>query len=205
MPVMIAGFFQGTEMPDADWWEALWPDPARVLIDCGLTAGVTAIDLCAGDGWFTLPMARIAGHVLAIDIDGKLLNLARLRLGKAGLANCHFKEADAYKLAETISQPVDFVFMANVFHGVPDQARLSRIVAGVLAPGGRFAIVNWHRRPREQTTVLGKPRGPATDLRMTPQAVTAAVRPSGLALVRVVEASPNHYSAIFEKSRARAG
>ena len=24
----LAGFFQGTEMPTAGWWEALWPDPA---------------------------------------------------------------------------------------------------------------------------------------------------------------------------------
>ena len=27
----IAGFFEGTEMPTAGWWEALWPEPARVL------------------------------------------------------------------------------------------------------------------------------------------------------------------------------
>jgi hypothetical protein len=24
-----AGFFEGTEMPTAGWWEALWPDPTR--------------------------------------------------------------------------------------------------------------------------------------------------------------------------------
>src|SRR5262245_43868691 len=24
------GFFEGTEMPTAGWWEALWPDPAGV-------------------------------------------------------------------------------------------------------------------------------------------------------------------------------
>jgi len=47
-------------MPDGDWWEALWADPARVLIECGLAAGMAAVNLCAGDGWCTLPMARIA-------------------------------------------------------------------------------------------------------------------------------------------------
>lgn len=25
------GFFEGTEMPTAGWWEALWRDPAGVL------------------------------------------------------------------------------------------------------------------------------------------------------------------------------
>jgi hypothetical protein len=29
-----------------------------VLTDCGLVAGMMALDLCAGDGWFTLPMAH---------------------------------------------------------------------------------------------------------------------------------------------------
>jgi ubiquinone/menaquinone biosynthesis C-methylase UbiE len=198
-------FFQGTEMPGGDWWQALWPDPARVLIDSGLAAGATAVDLCAGDGWFTLPMARNARHVVAIDIDGELLHLARLRLGNAGLTNCEFIEADAYDLAKIVSGPVDFVFLANVFHGVPEQTRLAGIVASVLVAGGRFAVVNWHQRPKEETTILGVPRGPMTELRMSPQAVKAAVEPSGLALVRIAEIPPYHYSAIFQKLQTPAG
>ncbi len=202
---MIPGFFQGTEMPTDGWWEALWPDPARVLIDSGLTAGVTSVDLCAGNGWFTLPMARIARHVMAIDIDDKLLQLARRRLSEAGLTNCEFVAADAYDLAKIVTTPVEFVFLANAFHGVPDKMRLCSAVAEILVPGGRFAIVNWHPRPREETTVLGEPRGPKTELRMSPEAVTAAVEQSGLALVRIAEIPPYHYSAIFQKLRASAG
>ena len=199
---MVAGFFQGTEMPDAGWWEALWPDPARILMDSGLTAGATAIDLCAGTGWFTLPMARIARHVTAVDIDGALLDVARRRLGEAGLSNCRFAEADAYDLAKVVPAPVDFVFLANAFHGVPDRPRLAAAVVKILKPGGQFAIVNWHPRPREQTTVLGEPRGPATDLRMSPDATIAAVEPSGFRLVRVVEVPPHHYSAAFATTGA---
>ncbi len=195
---MTSGFFfQGTEMPDAGWWEALWPAPARVLTNSGLAADATAIDLCAGTGWFTLPMARIARDVTAIDIDGALLDIARRRLGDAGLSNCDFVEADAYELDKAVPAPVDFVFLANAFHGVPDRPRLAAAVARILKPGGRFAIVNWHARPREETTVLGQPRGPATNLRMTPDATIAAVAPSGLRLVRVVEVPPHHYSAVF--------
>ena len=150
-------------------------------------------------------MARIARRVVAIDIDGKLLQLARLRLGKAGLTNCEFVEADAFDVAKIVAEPVDFVFLANVLHGVPDKTRLSGAVAEILLPGGRFAVVNWHQRPREETTILGEPRGPKTELRMSPQAVTAAVEPSGLAFDRVAEIPPYHYSAIFQKPPARAG
>lgn len=35
------GFFLGTEMPTAGWWEALWPDPAGVLSAVGLRSGMT--------------------------------------------------------------------------------------------------------------------------------------------------------------------
>ncbi len=198
---MLEGFFQGTEMPDAGWWEALWPDPAGVLRECGLSAGAFALDLCAGTGWFTLPMARVARQVLAIDVDDELLDVARRRLGDAGLTNCEFTTADAYQLGKFVSAPVDFLFLANVFHGVPDQTRLSRLVAQVLARGGLFAVVNWHQRPRERTTVMGAPRGPKTELRMTPDSVTRAVASSGLALVRVAELPPYHYGAIFQKVR----
>jgi ubiquinone/menaquinone biosynthesis C-methylase UbiE len=196
---MIRGFFQGTEMPDADWWHALFANPAHVLSVAGLIPGVSAVDLCAGDGWFTLPMARIASHVVAVDIDPVLLDRARLCLSDAGLTNCAFKIADAFDLPEQIAEPVDFVFLANAFHGVPDQTKLSRIVAAVLAPAGRFAIVNWHRRPREETTVLGEPRGPKTELRMSPEMVTAVVEPSGLKLLYVADVPPYHYASVFQK------
>lgn len=196
----IPGFFQGTEMPDAGWWKALWTDPAKVLAGTGLTGGAEAIDLCSGDGWFTLPMAKVARHVFAIDIDRKLLNVARKQIEQAGVTSCTFIEGDAYDVARLVPRPVDFVFLANAFHGVPEQTRLARAVAAALKPGGRFAIVNWHRRPREETTILGEPRGPATAMRMTPAATAAVVEPGGLKLRKIVEVPPYHYGAIFEKA-----
>lgn len=69
-------------------------------------------------------------------------------------------EGDAYDIGKVVLQPVDFVFMANAFHGVPERTHLARGVAAMLRPGGRFAIVNWYQRPREETTVLVEPRGP---------------------------------------------
>jgi len=97
-----------------------------------------------------------------------------------------------------VTQPVDFVFMANAFHGVPDKPRLARAVYDVLKPAGRFAIINWHQRPREET-VLGEPRGPRTELRMSPDQTIAAVEPAGLKLSRIVEVLPYHYGAVFER------
>jgi SAM-dependent methyltransferase len=195
----LPGFFEGTGMPDPDWWEALWPDPAKVLTDTGVRPGMDAVDLCCGDGWFTLPLARIARRVIAIDIDTALLDVARRRLAQAHVTNCSFAEVDAYDIGKALRAPADHVFLANVFHGVPDRPRMARAVHDVLKPGGIFAVVSWYARPREETTVLGQPRGPATALRMTPAQTVADVEAGGLRFVRRAEVSPYHYGAVFER------
>jgi ubiquinone/menaquinone biosynthesis C-methylase UbiE len=155
------------------------------------------VDLCCGDGLFTAPLTQMARHVVAIDLDPVMLDTARARVGRA--RNCDFVEGDAYAVVDLVHRPIDFVLIANTFHGVPDKPQLACAVAAILRPGGQFAIVNWHRRPRDETTVLGKPRGPKTEMRMTPSEVAATVEPAGLRSVRVVEVSPYHYDAIFEK------
>ena len=197
-----AEFFEGTEMPVAGWWEALWPDPAGVLAAVGLEAGMDAIDLCSGDGWFTLQIAKIARRVTAIDIDRGLLELTRHRLAEAGVSNCKLVRGNAYDVAALAGARVDFVFMANAFHGVPERPRLARAVHDVLKPGGRLAIVNWHRRPREETPILGEPRGPKTELRLSPEETAGAVEGGGLKLVQVVEIPPYHYGVMFERVHA---
>ena len=200
MTSTIPGFFQGTEMPSASWWEALWPDPAGVLSATGFKPGMDAVDLCCGDGWFTLPMARLARHVTAIDIDGEQLDVARRRLAGTGVAGCDFVAGDAYEVAGLVSRPSDYVFMANAFHGVPDRPRLARAVAATLAPAGRFIIVNWHQNPRETTKVLGEPRGPRTELRLSPEQTVADAEAGGLRLATLVDVPPYHYGAVFGKA-----
>src|SRR5712671_1136381 len=195
----LPGFFQGTEMPTAGWWEALWPDPAGVLAAVGVRPSMEVIDLCSGDGWFTLQIAKIARHVIAIDIDPNLLEVARHRLAESGVTNCDFVAGDAYELAKLVPGPADVVFMANAFHGVPDRPRLARAVRATLGQAGRFAIVNWHQRPREETVILGEPRGPRTELRLSPEQTIKSVEAGGLKFADLVEMPPYHYGAIFER------
>ena len=188
-------------MPDADWWQALWPDPAKVLVEMGVQPGMVVVDLCCGDGLFTAPLARIAKRVYAIDIDRAMLDRARARVAAARAANCKFIVSDAMTVDTVLPEPADYVFLANTFHGVSDQLGLARAVAACLKPQGQFGIVNWHRRPREETVVLGQPRGPETEMRMEASAVTAIVEPAGLLLNRAVELLPYHYGVVFQRRR----
>lgn len=193
--------FPATAMPDRDWWAALWPDPEATLRALGITPDMTALDLCCGDGWFTAPLAKLTGgKIYALDLDPEMLARAKEEVARAGGAVAGWIEGDARDLPSLLPKKADFVLIANTFHGVPDQTAMAEAVAAVLKPGGRFAIVNWHATPREETPVLDQPRGPRTELRMTPDQVRAAVEPAGFELDKLVELPPYHYGAVFRLS-----
>jgi ubiquinone/menaquinone biosynthesis C-methylase UbiE len=196
----MAALFQGTSMPDRDWWSALWPDPQGLLQQIGIRRGMSVLDLCCGDGYFTGPLAALVdGRLVALDLDPAMIELARAEVERSGASVRQWICADATSaLAKHFDEPVDFVLIANTFHGVPDQIGLACSVREVLKPDGLFCIVNWHPAPREETVVLGKPRGPQTEMRMSPEAVRTVVETAGFFMQRVVDLPPYHYAAVFE-------
>lgn len=189
-------YFPATSMPAAEWWHALWPDPEAVLRALTLQPSMSVVDLCCGDGHFTEALVNMQqAEVHGLDMDGELLALAKARAGN----DVHWIEGDARDLPSYLPAPVDVVFIANTFHGVPEQTALARQVRMALKPGGVFIIVNWHVAAPSETMVLGQPRGPRKDMRMSPDELSTIVQPAGLELRQVVELPPYHYGAIFQK------
>lgn len=200
------GKFPATGMPDNDWWQALWPDPEGVLRRLGIDFGVSILDLCCGDGHFTAPMAHIVGgigRVMAVDLDADMIEQAKIRVAAAGIPATAVRwiQCDACDFAKSVPSNPEYVFIANTFHGVPDKQQLARDVFNMLKPGGQFAIVNWHHRSKDDTTVLGLPRGPETKMRMSPEAVMDEVLPVGFRLHGIVELPPYHYGIVFDKPK----
>jgi SAM-dependent methyltransferase len=186
-------------MPDRDWWAALWPHPDDVLRAVGIRSDMTVLDLCCGDGYFTAPLAKlVAGKVIALDIDCAMLVRAKAEVARLGATVRRWICSDALTLTSYVTEPVDYVLIANTFHGVPDQPGLARAVRAVLRPYGLFGVVNWYPADRDDTQVLGRPRGPASEMRMAPPAVAAIVEPAGFRSSAVVALPPYHYGAVFE-------
>ncbi len=192
------GFFPATSMPDADWWHALWPDPDAVMRAVGIGPGMRVLDLACGDGYFTAALARCTapGRVVGLDLDPALL--AQAQTACAALP-CEWRLGDAMSIGHLCPGPFDIVLMANTFHGVPDKLGLARAVAMVLAPEGRFVIVNWYPRAREETPILGVPRGPRTELRLSPEATVDAIADAGFRPDRLVPLPPYHYGLILRR------
>jgi len=110
-----------------------------------LAAGGAVLDLCCGAGASAIPAARAvgpAGHVLGVDVAGPLLELARAKAGREGLANIEFRQGDAIctGLAGGSFDAVVCVF--GVFFA-PDMAAFAAEMWRLVRPGGVLAITTW--------------------------------------------------------------
>lgn len=189
--------FRNTGMPDWDWWGELWSDPEGVLRQVGLLDVDSLVDIACGDGIFTVPAAQHVETMYAVDLDTDLLARLDDYATQVGV-EVTTVEGDASDLPELLPGRVDGALLANVFHGVDDRAGFAATVREVLEPGGRFVVVNWDERPREETTILGEPRGPPTALRIAPEVTKGAVEAAGFEVVETAEVSPYHYAVVCE-------
>ncbi len=104
--------------------------------------GMTVVDLGCGSGLFTHAMARMVGdtgRVIAVDVQGEMLEYARRRCERQGYGSrvtWHQNSPGSLGL----SGPVDFVLSFHMVHEVADQERLLRDAHAVLRPGGRYLV-----------------------------------------------------------------
>ena len=194
--------FRNTGQPDWDWWGRIWPTPGETLRRLGVAPGDRVAEVGCGNGYFALPAARVAAPAAAyaVDLDESLLAELEGLAAAQGIDNVVAVRGDARDLAALLPEPVDVALLANAFHGIDDRAAFVEGVAAALAVDGRFLVVNWRDRPREETTIGGEPRGPTTELRVGPEETRRAVEgASDLRLVREIDLPPFHYGLVFER------
>ncbi len=110
-----------------------------------LTAGHTVLDLCCGAGASAIPAARVAGpegRVLGIDVAEPLLEIARARAAREGLANIEFRYGDATRTALPDGTFDAVICVFGVFFA-PDTAGFVAKMWRLVRPGGVLAITTW--------------------------------------------------------------
>ena len=123
-----------------------WMPPNEIVALLPLAAGAVVADIGAGIGFFVLFIAKVvapAGRVFAVDMQPEMLELLRKKLSVSGTPSnvelVHGK-ADATTLPD---HSCDLVFIANVWHELPDHAAALREFRRLLKSGGALAILDW--------------------------------------------------------------
>ncbi len=119
-------------------------DIETAMDTAGVAPGMVVGEAGAGDGYFTLPMARRvggAGTVYANDISTRALQRLAESAGRAGLSNIHTVEGD-------IDDPrfprrdLDMVVIVHAFHDFTEPVAWLRNVKKYLKPAATVVIID---------------------------------------------------------------
>jgi ubiquinone/menaquinone biosynthesis C-methylase UbiE len=133
------------------WWLCFtFDNPLRKLLHNPeailgpyIQSGNNVIDVGAGMGYFSIPMAKLVGptgHVTAIDVQTEMLS---------GLAKRAQRRGVSERITTHLASPgsldhhskADFILAFWMVHEVPDQRRFLAEIYNLLKPDGRFLLV----------------------------------------------------------------
>lgn len=168
-------------------------DPQRNLSQLDLSTTMTAVDLGAGAGSYSLLLARALSHgeVYAVDIQKELLERIKKEADNQGLENLKIiwgdiEEVGGTKLSDQIA---DVVVIANVLFQTKGAYTLALEAKRVLKPGGKILVVDW-------SDSFGG-LGPKADDIITAEKAKAVFAEAGLGLEKEFEAGDHHWGLIF--------
>ena len=125
-------------------------NPDKILAPY-IKQGMTALDFGCGAGYFSLPMAKMAGpsgSVICVDVQDAMLESVKSRAGKAGLAGrIALRKFEQINCGlDGLNGKVDFALAFAVVHEVPDAAVFFKALRGAMAPGGKLLVAEPLRR-----------------------------------------------------------
>jgi ubiquinone/menaquinone biosynthesis C-methylase UbiE len=153
-----------------------------------LKAGMVAVDIGSGMGYFSLPMAELVGdmgRVLCVDVQDRMLSSLRKRAKRAGMLDrieTRLAGSNSLNLDDAAGS-ADFILAFSVAHEIRDQIRFIKEMGGVLKSGG--------------TLLLSEPKGHVTSQQFSE--TQSLAQGSGLNIIDTPQIR-GQYSVLLEKS-----
>jgi len=163
-----------------------WQKPHEVVMALDLKPTETIADIGAGTGYFARRFAHHAGKVYAVDIDAKLLAIARDQ-APANLETVLAAPDDPQLPANSI----DTMFFCDVLHHIENRPAYYAKLATALKKGGRIVVIDFYKKDL--------PVGPPPDMKLSDEQVIAEFQQAGFAVSKRLEILPYQYYLFFEK------
>jgi len=158
----------------------------------GVADGSVVADLGAGNGYFTIRLAKRVGPngiVFAEDVQRQMIEAITRRVDKIGLKNVITVRGTVTN--PRLPKPVDAVLIVGAFHEMDQPIVLLGNVAKSLKPTGLVGIVDFKK--------TGGGPGPAMEERPDPEVVIARARAAGLVLRSRETFLRYQYMLVFER------
>lgn len=162
-----------------------WQRVPDVLAALAIGPGSHVADVGAGDGYFSVRLARAvgdSGRVYAVDISPEQLSRLRARLEREGIGNVEVIEGrpDDPRLPEAA---LDAALIVNAYHEMTEYPEMLGHLRRALKPGGRLVIVEpITPRLREATR-----DHQVDDHEIAPWFIEAELRGAGFHVVQLVD------------------
>ena len=122
-----------------------------LLANLGIEEGQTVCDFGCGNGYYTLPIAKMVGsegRVIAVDLQPEMLGFLVKRTAAAGIGNVVPVEAT---LTNTGLEPAscDSIVLVDVYHEVSHPVTVLAGLRQALKPGGRLILAEFRTEDPE--------------------------------------------------------
>ena len=164
-----------------------WQNPEDILAEIGLRPGMTFMDIGCGQGFFTIPAARIvgdSGKIYASDISQTNINKLREKVTSAGLTNVILETVKAEEL-KLCYACADIIFFGIVLHDFENPLKVLANAHYMLKPKGRLANLDWKKEPMEF--------GPPLNIRFSEEKAKHLIESGGFKVQLLKESGLYHY------------
>lgn len=175
-----------------------WQNPEEILFDIGLRPGFTFVDVGCGDGFFTIPAAKLVGErgkIYGIDISYEAISRLKSRAIMEGLENLSVKVGAA---EETVlcKKCADIVFFGIVLHDFKDLYKVLKNARKMLKHSGKLVNLDWKKEPMNL--------GPPLRIRFSEKEAMHFLEDADFKIETVKGVGPYSYLIIAKLANARA-
>ncbi|MCL1795185.1 MAG: methyltransferase domain-containing protein [Oscillospiraceae bacterium] len=195
-------------------------EAVETLKKCGITEGMTVLDMGCGHGHYTFAASIAAnpgGKVIAVDLDKKALNHTETKASEYGLKNIIFLKTSEKGLDE-YKESIDFIILYDVLHGLfnytkSDWGKTTKIefiesLVPLLKPNGILSLALYDEIEHKKAAV--KTKDGKESFKSVPVPHDEAIQPyielmrsSGLELSCVIENGGVHFDDFHNPSKWR--